>query len=679
MKRCLLLGIFVISLGALKAETRFVIQSSHHGPVISLNWQKTQELLVSWGKDYRLKIWQNQQKKLIYDIYLPELYANLLAIHPELSQLAYLAQQENGYELRVYDWLKDKQLFKHRLTDRPLTLTYSPQGNWLALSVENWRSLLLLDSQTGAEKYIMPAFGLVTFVGFSPRESSLFAYQPSGKITYWDLKPTPVLKAELKTISALNPILLSQDRCFLLAQKSNSLYLIDAVKGVQMTSLSYQMNFLVGSSAYSQTFICLMKNPEKGFSLEFFSLQNGSIKKVKELRLDSFEGNVSALYYMDGLCFLGLSDGSIFRLKNDVLEPILKNKSSKVRQMALHNGSLLALLSEEIVVLKKLFNSLTAMDQSSEICLELHRLKISPQTSFRIDPSPQGGFFLWEEKRSSGLIYRLDFKDSLILEKLPVLEPGLNSLFSSPYGLLIINQNNLLRLLDEKTFKIQAEISVPNIKEALAISGSKIILSQEPNSILNSPLLYWQTQTSKPIPLPEDYRTVEALAFNPKASLLAYIALTEKDRAYIRSLKIRHLADLKFSCELISQSKPTGKPFLISDSSNGHFYFTLGEGKVSCYDGNKISQFQPAPTPLLSLGLSANFIYGLGDDSTLIIWDKDKGEILYQFYIFPNYAWFILSMNNTVFFCGDLADYVSFAEGLKIFELSFVSREQDWP
>lgn len=679
MKPCLIFGIFLLSLSVVKADTRFVIQSGHNAPVISVNWQQTQGLLVSWGQDYKLKIWHALQQKLIYDIYLPNVYGNFLAIHPQLTQLAYLTQQNNGYELWVYDWLKNKLLFKYSLSAKPLTLTYSPHGNWLAFSLENWRSLYLLDSQTGEEKYIMPAFGLVTFVGFSPRESSLFAYQPSGKISYWELKPKPVLKAELKTISALTPLMLSLDRCFFLAQKANSLYVIDAVNGVQKHSLSYLGNYLVSTSTYSQSFSCLIQNPGVGVSLEFFNIDNGIAKKVKELKIDNFEKNISVLYYNHGLCFLGLNDGSIYKLNNDNLEPVLKNNTSKIRQAAMHNGSLVTALPEAIIVFKDIFNYLTESSQALETKLELHWLKIRSSAYFRVSTSPNLGFMLWEDKSPSGLIYRLDLNDSLILEKIPVSPLGIKNIFTSPYGFLVLNHNNLLRLLDEKTFKPKGELVLPNIKGAIAISSSEVILSQESYSILDNPLLYWQTQTTKPIPLPEDYRSIEGLAFNAKTSVLAYIALTEKDGTYLRTLKIRNLNDYKSANELISHSKPTGKAFLISDLLNNNLYFTFGQGDLNCYDGNKIYQFQTAPSPLLSLDQSANFIYGLSNDSALIIWDKETGHISYQFYLFPNYSWFVISAANTVFYGGELVDKVSFAEDVKMLEISFVNREQDWP
>ena len=182
MKTARFLALLLLFSGLLFAETRFVVQTSHSGQVRGITRQASSGLVVSSGSDGTVKVWQNGT--LLYSRQVSHLPLTSLTVHPDNPVGAFVATDNiNTYRLIVYNWEENRELFSIRINELPLSIGFSPRGNYLFYSRTDLRSLSILDAQTGAPTGIAQSgFGIVSAAFISTTESTLVCYLSSGGI-----------------------------------------------------------------------------------------------------------------------------------------------------------------------------------------------------------------------------------------------------------------------------------------------------------------------------------------------------------------------------------------------------------------------------------------------------------------------------------------------------------------
>ena len=119
--------------------------------------------------------------------------------------------------LEVWDWQRERRLYRHRLDEAPLHLGFTSRGSSLVYSLAQFDSVVFLDAATGERQLRLPTgFGIVSYVATSTNERTIMTYQPTGEVRYWDAA-SGAAKGAVSTLPGLEVITLSADKNLLVA------------------------------------------------------------------------------------------------------------------------------------------------------------------------------------------------------------------------------------------------------------------------------------------------------------------------------------------------------------------------------------------------------------------------------------------------------------------------------
>jgi hypothetical protein len=219
------------SSGAPEADLRSVVNSGHAGSVLDLQYDDRLSLLFSAGADGTVRVW-DQDGSLVRKLHVTALSAESIAVSPVAPQVAVVVTDGTGsHFLAVWDWEKERQLYRVPLKEDPSFLRFSALGTYVFFGESSWQGLKIIRSADGAPVPFHPeGFGIVGFAEFSRTEKTLMTYQVSGRITYWDLA-TGSQSLDVPSVPYLAGIRISRDRSFLVGYTATEIVRVDAVSG----------------------------------------------------------------------------------------------------------------------------------------------------------------------------------------------------------------------------------------------------------------------------------------------------------------------------------------------------------------------------------------------------------------------------------------------------------------
>ncbi len=215
--------------GAEKA--RAVIDSGHAGSVRWLEVDEKRGLLFSAGDDGTVRIWDPLAGNLFRTLQVTQLSTVRIAVNPSAPQLAVVVTDGSVSSLAVWDWEKERQLYRVPLKEDPAFLRFSAQGSYILFGESSWQGLKIIRSADGSPIVFHPeGFGIVGFAELSRTEKTLMTYQVSGRITYWDMA-TGSQTLDVPSVPYLAGVRISRDRSSLLGYTASEIVRVDAVSG----------------------------------------------------------------------------------------------------------------------------------------------------------------------------------------------------------------------------------------------------------------------------------------------------------------------------------------------------------------------------------------------------------------------------------------------------------------
>ncbi len=213
-------------------ETMPVLQSGHSGPILAMARDETNGVLFTGGKDGSVRIWRGTPLALERKIQVSHYPILSISADPVKKRIAVI--ESNGltqHFLSVWNWETGTRRFQFPLTEFPLFMQFSPQGNFLGMGKPTWDSLSFFDAENGHKlSYVQEGFGIVNFFLVSSSENTLLSYSPSsGTLIYWNLKEGS-RKSTIQSVPELKLLTTLTER-YAVGADSRALYLIDLVTG----------------------------------------------------------------------------------------------------------------------------------------------------------------------------------------------------------------------------------------------------------------------------------------------------------------------------------------------------------------------------------------------------------------------------------------------------------------
>lgn len=212
--------------------TRAIIDSGHAGAVRWMEFDDKRGLLFTAGEDGTVRVWDPVAGNLLHTLRITQLSTGRIAVSPAAALVAVVVGDGGGeVSLAVWDWEKERQLYRLPLREQPPFLRWSALGTYLLYGESSWQGLKILRASDGSAVAFQPeGFGIVGFAEMSRTEKTVMTYLVSGRIDYWDLA-SGSQTVDVPTVPYLSGIRISRDRSVLVGSTGSEIVRVDAVTG----------------------------------------------------------------------------------------------------------------------------------------------------------------------------------------------------------------------------------------------------------------------------------------------------------------------------------------------------------------------------------------------------------------------------------------------------------------
>lgn len=375
-KRLIILLISITTLPFLltaQSSARLIIDSGHNSSVESLCYHSSNKLL-SADSNGLVKVWDLSTDKLQYQVNTGLRGTIQLKAHPSKKQFAVLVSRPGYTKIAVWDWQRNKELFSKELSDRPIQFEFSGKGKYLFITKISSPSMVLMDSQTGREySYLKRLYDLFSYGYIGASETRVMTYSNSGSIKYWDIR-TSTLQNETTTLSDLSnlTVLQTEGKRYFLANKGNTLYLIDRLSGSVRDTVEVD-DMITYSADPARGYISIIKRSATGKlkaltmstsgahfssydistylqSTSFTGITSEQPEPADSTEFFTINGQLTTSLVSDGRIFLADSNGSLWEIEKGKLKALVfkKNQISDIKDLNFIDESMYILSSRDL-------------------------------------------------------------------------------------------------------------------------------------------------------------------------------------------------------------------------------------------------------------------------------------------------------------------------------------------
>jgi WD40 repeat protein len=616
-------------------QARSVVETGHIGAVRCLEFDDKRNLLFSGGDDGTVRIWDAATQSIVHTLQVTQLLVQKIAIDPSAPRVAMIVGDGAGtFLLSVWDWERERQVFKVPLKDNPLFLRYSGAGTYLYFGVSSWQSMTILRSADGTPFDFHPeGFGIVGFAEMSRSEKTILTYQLSGRLSYWDVS-TGQQTLDLPAAPYLSNIRISPDRRYIAGSTGSDVEVIDTVTGVMSTRIPVSGAVSLGFSPAGDELACLSVY---GNAISRWNI--GGAAPVAVPAPPKLPVPPVLLTYGSDRIFAAGSDGGLMSVaQNGELSQFGRNVLANLTGFDATRGSA-ALASQDWV---RILDSDILSGAAAPTYIH-SRLAPNP---FK---SPVGLEYLGD---SQLLAWR---GDALALGLALLPDQGsafqiVQSGFHSPLSMLVVQNGSAIgiesggtvRIVDLASGASRFELRIPGIHAAVQASPTEIIAARNSTAASAGSLLRVNTTTGETVTVKDRNIFTWAVALDASAPAGPALYSIGVDASGATNL-LRH-DGAGFDHESLIDSVPTEDldANMTFDPHARQLYASMGKDRVIRWDGVKVQPLVLENAVSLQLAAHDGLLFSLNKDSTVTVVDSGTGARLGEIALFADGEWCVL-------------------------------------
>jgi hypothetical protein len=622
-------------------KTRAVIDSGHAGSVRWLEVDEKRGLLFSAGDDGTVRIWDPLAGNLFRTLQVTQLSTVRIAVNPSAPQLAVVVTDGNVSSLAVWDWEKERQLYRVPLKEDPAFLRYSAQGSYILFGESSWQGLKIIRSADGIPIVFHPeGFGIVGFAELSRTEKTLMTYQVSGRITYWDMA-TGSQTLDVPSVPYLAGVRISRDRSSLLGYTASEILRVDAVSGAVRgrAPVAGVMSFDVSPGGDELTCIA-----GPGRQVTRWALGGDSFTPSAAIPVLPQSPSL-VVYGADALYFAGTSGGfsavssrgDVSQFGNDVVADITGFDAGQGR-VALGSRDWVRVFSSE------------SLDGSAPLT-SLHTLQAPNPLADSVGLAFLGpGKLLAWGSGSTGVpaIAALDTSmqgpvapasPSFVQIPTPFRGP-LSDLRAAEDELVGVETGGTVRIADPVTGTSRFDTRIAGAGTAVRVSAKEIVAGRNTSSGREGSLLRVNVGTGETVAIPGRNIFTYALLLDPgtsgRAPSLYSVGI---DSARATNLLKHEGPGFEKETLLDSVAEEDLDASLSLDADRHVLYATFGRDRTVAWDGQALRSLAVENSVPRRLVARGRLVFSLNKDSTVTVADAQTGARRAQIALFNDGEW----------------------------------------
>ena len=536
------------------------------------------------------------------------------------------------------------------LPDIPLYVGFSTLGTYLVYTRADWQSVTILDARTGyAAPYLRQGFGIVSFVAFSRTERNVMTYQPTGRISYWELRTGEKIK-DVATIADLSPRRITEDLATMLARSQSGLAVIDVATGAVLAEQKQADLLTIDASPDGSRVFALAGSPSGRTALNQWTYWAGSLARTESpgaFDMARMTGSLTALAAADSAAYLGDERGTIVMLPlyGTPAELSRSNLAQPTSVAAWGDRAVLASAGEmwlfQIHAAPRLFSTRSSVrDYGAE------RIPLPASAE------PAAGFLdertlaVWDRRGRGLRIYSLPPLGEPV--GVPEYRDADTALFGSSLlevstaggdALLTLEVDGTIQMIDRQTLTRLYRYGAPGTRAVAWLSDHVLVGARTRLSRMEHPLIRIDTRTGETVPLPDTAFLSYALAADPARSRLFSIAVEQDGTRSRTAVRLHDGSGYERSRDVLRYAGEDAGASLALDASGERLYSSLGLEGVQQWDDGRTSRFEATGHVPREIAAGAGLVFAINHDRTVSIWEARNGKLLIDLYLFTDSSW----------------------------------------
>jgi len=625
--------------------TRAIVDSGHAGAVRWIEFDERRGLLFSAGDDGTVRIWDPVAGNLLRILQVTRLATGRIAVNPAAPQFAVVVTDGTGTNfLAVWDWEKERQLFRVPLREDPLFLRFSALGTYILFGESSWQGLKIIRSADGTSVgFHSEGFGIVGFAEMSRTEKILMTYQVSGRITYWDLA-TGNQTLDVAAVPYLSGIRISRDRSSIVGFTPTEVVRLDAVTGAERgrAPIAGVLSFDISPSGEELT--CISGSARQ---VTRWALSGDSIAAAPGLPALPQAPSLLA-YGADAMYFAGTSGGLMSLSSRGDVSQFGQNAVADLTGFDAGQGRV-ALGSRDWV---RVFSS-ESLDGSAPLTAIRTVLAPNPfSDSAGLTFLGDGKLLAWESNGAG--TPALAALDTSSMGK-PADAPRRFVSISSPFRaalidllaasdeLIGIESGGTLRIVDPSSGAARFDVRIPGATAAVRVSPKEIIAGRNTTTVREGSLLRLNLGTGETVAIKGRNIFTYALLLDPGLPGRGpYLYSVGIDSA--RSTNLLRYDGPGFERETLldSEAEEDLDASLSLDPDQHVLYATFGKDRAVAWDGQALRTLTLENSVPRRLAVRGRLLFSVNRDSTITVADAQTGARRAQIALFSDGEWCVV-------------------------------------
>ncbi len=647
---------------AAASAAALTVDTGHQGAITALAVDSGRGLLASAGSDGTVRVWDLKTGRQEAALAVSRSPVQRLAIHPSAPLLATVdAPTTRSARITVWDWSRGSRLYSVDLPDMPLHLSFSTLGTYLVYTRADYRSISILDARSGrALPYLSQGFGIVSFVAFSRTERNLMAYQPSGKISYWELRSGDKIK-EVATVADLAPRRITEDLATMLARSRTGLAVIDVATGEMLADRPIADVLALDASPDGSRILVVSGSSSGRSSLSQWSYWGGSTAPLELAGapdLARMTGGLTALAAALDAVYVGDERGTIVKVPfYGAPAEISRDNLARLNAVAA-GGDRTALADAEGVWLfeidttPRLFGGRSTVKGYRAQRIPLPGMD-EPAVSFLDDRT----LAVWDRSGRALRLYTLAPPgEDLALDEVAAVpddlfgSPLLGVASGGPDALLTLEADGTIQLIDRSSFARLYRLTAQSTRAVIWMPDGVLVGARTRLSRLEHPLIRINTRTGETVPLPDTAFLSYALAADPARARFFSLAVEESGGESSTTVRLHDGAGFERLQTVIRYAGEDGGASIAFDADGARLYSSIGMEGVQEWADGRVRPLEASTHVPRALAAGRRLLAAINRDRTVSLWETRSGRLLADLYVFADSSWLaVLPQENRVY------------------------------
>ncbi len=646
------LCVLLVPLASLQArEARVLVNSSHHGPITGLASQAVTGRAFSAGADGTVRVWDGEERRLQRVLAASPFEVQQIVAAPNLSLVATVSPEgRDGTRLGIWNWRTGREIYHFALEQEPLTVQFSPQGNFLVYTLPEFRSLRFVDLRTGRHTQpIQRGFGIVSFVTIASSEERIMTYSPAGgRIQYWDLASGDEIQ-RITTEHDLEEFTLLGGRRHGVGVDFDRLVVVDVLSGE--TRAEAELSEVVAIRRDPDTdYIGVVSRSDAGPGYEFSRWQyaDGSLTRLEAPR--GLAESFSDFTFHRGRVMVSHSDGRItyFFPFSGIDRVFAHPRTLPVESAIAAVHDLHLTLGSRLLSLSSDFLADSEVSITDARFLQYDSLQLPFESDIELTPLAPAEYVLWTGAEPDSELYLFDSREGSITATEIEVANRIRRVVAAAdsRALYILDNVGAIRRYDLETGEDEHVYDAAGIQTFTRLDSGRLVIAGTTDPIFETPAVVINTETGETVPVAVDGFYILDMQYDDLGDTLYVLALKRvgpRNRIHT-TLTAYHDLGLAGGTRLYSHPGEDLAAGITFDPERRRLYSTLGFQGVRVFDefGSATTLERTVETPE-RIYAYRDRVFGINRSGSLSLWNASDGAHVLDFHAFIDGNWVVIT------------------------------------